>query len=250
MADRAKVSKGEIDWAKMTLQGTAEEAQDQISSGTQQNKMAQIDLMLYKFIEHHQLFEFIEVYKVYLQGDKRFAEAPENLGGKTFLHLAVEHNATQIVSYLLLDAKVDPNVLSHNSQMGVLHVAVSFQRNDLIDLILMSEQTTINLMSSLHGTPLHLACKIGNLKIVQQLLINGADISAKSLKNGKLAKDSTDNQRIVFLIEKYEKLRALEQEGEDSAGSSGEEAEEEVNAQGAAAGTALLNMLKRQSSQS
>jgi len=95
-----------------------------------------------------------------------------------------------------------------------------------------------------------LACKIGNLKIVQQLLINGADISAKSLKNGKLAKDSTDNQRIVFLIEKYEKLRALEQEGEDSAGSSGEEAEEEVNAQGAAAGTALLNMLKRQSSQS
>jgi len=77
--------------------------------------------------------------------------------------------------------------------MGVLHVAVNYQRNDLIDLILMSEQTKVNLNSELHGTPLHLACKIGNLKIVQQLLINGADFSIKSAKNGKLAKDNTDN---------------------------------------------------------
>ena len=100
--------------------------------------MAQIDLMLYRFIEHRQLFEFIEVYKVYLKDEKKLAEAPENLGGKTFLHLAVEHGATQIVSYLLLDAKADPNILSHNAQMGVLHVAVNYQRNDLIDLILMS----------------------------------------------------------------------------------------------------------------
>jgi len=94
----------------------------------------------------------------------------------------------------------------------------------MIDLILMSERADLNLVSSLHGTPLHLACKIGNLKIVQQLLINGADIFIKSQKNGRLAKDSTDNQRIVFLIEKYEKLRAME--AEDSQGSS-EEAEEE-----------------------
>ena len=33
---------------------------------------SQIDLMLLKFIEHHQLFEFIEIYQVYLQDDSRF----------------------------------------------------------------------------------------------------------------------------------------------------------------------------------
>ena len=121
--------------------------------------------MLMKFIEHHQLFEFIEIYKVYLK--EEFSEAKPSLGGKTFLHLAVENSATSIVSYLLLDAGVDPNVLSFNSQMGVLHVAVNHQRNDLIDLILMSEKADIDLMSSLHGTPLHLACKMGNMKIVQ-----------------------------------------------------------------------------------
>ena len=114
---------------------------------------------------------------------------------------------------------VDPNVLSHNYKMGVLHLAVSLQRNDMIDLILMSDQTDINLVSPLHGTPLHLACKMGNLKIVQQLLINGADINIKSLK-GKLAKDNTDNQRVIFLIEKYEKMRAMDNELEESSGES------------------------------
>jgi hypothetical protein len=56
--------------------------------------MSQIDLMLLKFIEHHSLFEFIEVYKVYLSNDKRNENSSENLGGKTFLHFAVEHNST------------------------------------------------------------------------------------------------------------------------------------------------------------
>ena len=121
--------------------------------------------MLMRFIEHHQLFEFIEVFKVYLQGDHG-KDTLDSLGGKTFLHLAMEHNADQIVSYLLLDAKVDPNILSHNQQMAALHVAVNLQSADMINLALMSEKTDINLMSSLHGTPLHLACKIGNLKIV------------------------------------------------------------------------------------
>ena len=66
-----------------------------------------------------------------------------------------------------------------SSQMGVLHYAVSLERNDLVDLILMrdfdpfvidlvlmSELADINLMSPNHGTPIHLASKIGNLKIV------------------------------------------------------------------------------------
>ena len=172
-----------------------------------EDSMIQIDLMLLKFIEHHQLFEFIEFYKIYLNDEDKLKQSIEQNGGKTFLHFAVESGAVHIVSYLLLDAKVDPNVLSHNQQMGVLHISVSLQRHDLIDLILMSEKVDINILSSLHGTPLHIACKMGNLKIVQQLLISGADINIKSPKNGKLAKDNTDNSRIAFLIEKYEKRK-------------------------------------------
>ena len=46
--------------------------------------------------------------------------------------------------------------------MGVLHQAVSYERNDMVDLVLMSELADINLMSPQHGTPLHIASKIGN----------------------------------------------------------------------------------------
>ena len=101
--------------------------------------------------------------------------------------------------------------------MGVLHTSISLQRQDFVDLILLSDKTDVNLMSSLHGTPLHMACKFGDIKIVQKLLISGADLTLKSQKNGKYAKDITDNDRIVFLIEKYEKWRAAEEESDQSA---------------------------------
>jgi len=69
--------------------------------------------MLIRFIEHNQLFEFIEVYKIYLKGGDGTIKTPtpESLGGKTFLHIAVENSATSIASYLLCDAGVDPNIL-------------------------------------------------------------------------------------------------------------------------------------------
>ena len=85
-----------------------------------------IDIMLVRFIEHHQLFEFIEIFKVYLKENKSSLLTLDGNKGKTFLHLAVEKSATSIASYLLLDAGVDPNVLTEDAQqVGVLHMAVS-----------------------------------------------------------------------------------------------------------------------------
>jgi ankyrin repeat protein len=123
-----------------------------------------IDIMLNRFIEHNQLFEFIEVYKGYLNENKSMKE--QNKNGTTFLHFSIEKSATSIASYLLLDTGFDPNILSEDTQMGVLHMAVRLQRNDLVDLILLSELSNIDLISPAHGTPLHVACKSGNLKIV------------------------------------------------------------------------------------
>ena len=59
------------------------------------------------------------------------------------------------------------------------------------------------------------------------MLINGADFNIKSQKNGKLAKYCTDNQRIIFLIEKHEKFRALEMEEKSSIDISSEEEEDD-----------------------
>jgi len=43
----------------------------------------------------------------------KFDKLPLNpLNGKSFLHLAVENTSLQILAYLLIDQKMDPNVLS------------------------------------------------------------------------------------------------------------------------------------------
>ena len=45
--------------------------------------------------------------------------------GKSFLHLAVEYRAQKIVEFLLFEADADPNLLTHNTQMSALHLAVT-----------------------------------------------------------------------------------------------------------------------------
>ena len=81
--------------------------------------------------------------------------------------------------------------------------AIALDRLDMLGLIFNNCQTTIDLnLLSDQGTALHVACKKANLKLVQKLVLMGAktDIAI----NGKLAKDSTDSQKIVYLLEKYE----------------------------------------------
>ena len=77
--------------------------------------------------------------------------------------MAVFHGSIQILAYLLLDLKLDPNHLEHNKT--VLHLAIELQDVYMVDIILMSNPD-INIMSKEHGTPLHTAARVANMKIV------------------------------------------------------------------------------------
>ncbi len=68
----------------------------------------------------------------------------------------------------------------------------------------------LNLNSPSVGAPLHVACKKSNLKVVQKLVLSGADIMLKEPVKNLLPKDITDNQRIIFLLEKYEKIQMVQ----------------------------------------
>ncbi len=124
--------------------------------------------------------------------------------GKTYLHVAVEHKQKQIISYLLFDVKADPNILTQDTLLAPLHLAVRVQSSEIIELLLTCDKTQIDIYSSLHGTPLHEACRGDSVKIVQQLLLNNSDFTIRNEKS-KLPKEITKNQRIIYLIEKYEK---------------------------------------------
>eukprot|EP00347_Sterkiella_histriomuscorum_P006016 403354389 len=173
---------------------------------------AHVDEILIKFLEFNQLFEFIDVFQMYHQ------QTPIN--NSSSAQVSPSHNEQQhhldinryiqnypilsINAFLLYDAKVDPNKLTEETEMSPLHLAVQMKSSEIIELLLTHEKTEIDKMSPLHGTPLHLACRGGSVKIVQQLLLNNADFTLKNMK-GKSVKDVTNNQRIIYLIEKYEK---------------------------------------------
>ena len=88
--------------------------------------------------------------------------------------------------------------------MSAMHLAVSRAQPSLIEILLMNSKTQINLVSELHGTPLHTACKAGSLKIVQQLLLNSADTQVPTESDGFLPRDVAADQRIIALIDKYQ----------------------------------------------
>jgi hypothetical protein len=198
--------------------------------------VSKIDVILEKFIEHHQLFEFIELFRVQMKDEitsSMLLDEPEEIklpmlsgSGKNFLHLAVEHNAFQILAYMLIELKVDANVLTakkadvfnkdtenDTSEMSALHVAIQLGTKVMVDLVMAyGNGVDINLVSPAAGTPLHLACKTGNLKIVQKLVFAGADTMIRHPQTGLLARESTNNQRIIFLLEKYEKHQLVQAE--------------------------------------
>ena len=53
----------------------------------------QCEIILNKFIEHHQLFEFIEVFQHYHKSTGVKILPLNKISGKNFLHLAVEYNS-------------------------------------------------------------------------------------------------------------------------------------------------------------
>ena len=85
---------------------------------------------------------------------------------KTYLHLAVEQINKQIVSYLLFDAKVDPNKLTLQTLLSPLHIAIQLNALDIIEMLMECEKTDVNVISPTQGTPLHMACSMEKLQIV------------------------------------------------------------------------------------
>lgn len=77
----------------------------------------------------------------------------------------------------------------------------------MVDLIMMScTYVKVNLASPRVGTPLHVAAERGHLKVLQKLILSGADTEARHPVSDLLARRIAKDPKIVFLLEKYEKL--------------------------------------------
>ncbi len=83
--------------------------------------------------------EFIEVYKMQKQTENTIDLLKEI--GKTYLHIAVEHQSAGVVQFLLFEEEADPNLLTHNTKMAPLHIAASRMYPSIIELLLLCKRT-------------------------------------------------------------------------------------------------------------
>ncbi|KAG9283234.1 transient receptor potential cation channel subfamily A member 1 isoform X1 [Astyanax mexicanus] len=98
--------------------------------------------------------------------------APEELNtqddhGRTPLHWAVEKNQEGSCS-LLLELGADPNILNL-SLTAPLHLAISLEHNNLVQLLLLCDRTDVDLEGDLGNTPAMVACSNNNCQALQIL---------------------------------------------------------------------------------
>ena len=67
----------------------------------------------------------------------------------------------------MFEQEANPNLFTHNTKMAPLHIAACHMYPAIIELLLLNKRTDIEISSPLHGTPLHVACQVGSVKIVQ-----------------------------------------------------------------------------------
>uniref|UniRef100_A0A8C7D867 Transient receptor potential cation channel, subfamily A, member 1b n=1 Tax=Oncorhynchus kisutch TaxID=8019 RepID=A0A8C7D867_ONCKI len=98
--------------------------------------------------------------------------------GSMPLHWAVERNQPESCR-ALLELGVEPNVLN-KALMSPLHLAVSYQHNHLVKLLLSHYKTESNLQGCLGNTPVMLACSINNTEALSILVSIHTDMCTVS----------------------------------------------------------------------
>ncbi|KAI4880444.1 hypothetical protein NFI96_000308 [Prochilodus magdalenae] len=94
--------------------------------------------------------------------------------GRTPLHWAVEKNQEDSCS-MLLEMGADPNILS-TALMSPLHLAISRERNNLVQLLVSCGRVDVDLEGDLGNTPVMMACSHNNCQALHILFKCGAKL--------------------------------------------------------------------------
>ncbi|XP_059839575.1 CARD- and ANK-domain containing inflammasome adapter protein [Hypanus sabinus] len=141
---------------------------------------------------------------------RRARFAAKDMDGNTPMHYAASKSHSVVVKALLLAGK-NKNIDDKNIwRKTPLHLAAEHSHEGLVELLLVSG-ASINALDNAKDTPLHCACKSGNIGTAQKL-INWSDgeipkfHSTNSLKKTPLqvaeSRDTDNHQQIAILLRK------------------------------------------------
>jgi hypothetical protein len=102
--------------------------------------------------------------------------------GLTALHVSIASKTTPITDFLLSQASINVNELEENKQTP-LHLACFLGDLEIVQK-LVGRGANVNSNDGLNGTPLHMACHKGHAKVAEFLIGHGAKLDICSNEDG------------------------------------------------------------------
>ena len=96
---------------------------------------------------------------------------PLNEDGDCLLHIACQWGDVDIVKYLIIDERCDPNIQTFSGNTP-LHIAVKDRQDDTIVQLLSHKECDLNIQNREGDAPLHIAVRQGKTTAISQLLVN------------------------------------------------------------------------------
>src|SRR3990167_6940406 len=112
------------------------------------------------------------VRELLLNGANQF---PNNKYDGSALYYAAKHGNLDVIRELLSDRRYDPNIFVDISGDNILFWACLNDKLEVVKILLTDGRMNPNFINKFGQTPLHKASEKGNLEIVKELLLNGAD---------------------------------------------------------------------------
>ena len=97
-------------------------------------------------------------------------DIPLNEDGDCLLHIACQWGDEDIVKYLVIDDRCNPNIQSSTSRNTPLHIAAKYGQEDIIVQLLSHKECNPNVQNIEGDTLLHIVCRRKSLDIIKLLL--------------------------------------------------------------------------------
>jgi ankyrin repeat protein len=121
---------------------------------------------------------------------------------ESLLHIAIDKGCELKIIKLLIEMGSDINYNNTYSGYSVLHIAVEYNNEELVKLLLSYKEIEKELITMNYETALHIACKYNNYNIVKLLVESGSEINQYNNK-GILPIGLTNSKKITkYLLEK------------------------------------------------
>lgn len=127
---------------------------------------------------------FKELFEIYITEKDQITGIPiKNKAGQTLLHVAIKHQQSDVIAYLL-ESEIGKSWCNIPNKAGdtPLHIATQNSNKEVIEKLIQNG-ANVRWKNNQNNTPLHIAAREGNSKEIIELLCKGLTEEEKNVRN-------------------------------------------------------------------